>query len=88
MLAENDVMHIKKSSPHHHHHHKETHGMSDDIDENTPIDEVKGPNVFQRAKEEVEALVQTIHPKKKSSNLVSSSKGLEKVHSPGVSKKN
>lgn len=49
---------------HHHHHHKETHGMSDDIDENTPISEVKGPNVFERAKEEIEALIQTIHPKK------------------------
>lgn len=63
------IMHTKKSSPHH---HKETHGMSDDVDENTPIDKVKGPNVFQRVKEEVEALVQTIHPKKEPSNHVSS----------------
>ncbi|MQM12702.1 hypothetical protein Taro_045620 [Colocasia esculenta] len=45
-------------------HTKETHGMSDDIDENTPLDRVKGPSVFERAKEEIEALVQTIHPKK------------------------
>uniref|UniRef100_A0A5B7B739 Uncharacterized protein n=1 Tax=Davidia involucrata TaxID=16924 RepID=A0A5B7B739_DAVIN len=78
---------------HHHHHHKETHGMSNDIDENTPINEVKGPNVFQRAKEEIQALVQTIHPKKESDNVVSSPKkgsgfracigrGLEKVCSP------
>ncbi|KAG0493073.1 hypothetical protein HPP92_006179 [Vanilla planifolia] len=36
-------------------HSKETHGTSDDIDENTPIDKVKGPSVFQRAKEEIEA---------------------------------
>ncbi|KAJ9688105.1 hypothetical protein PVL29_014046 [Vitis rotundifolia] len=89
------IMHTKKSPPHH---HKETHGMSDDIDENTPIDEVKGPSVFQRAKEELEALAQTIHPKKEPSNLVSSPKeggfrfsirkGLEKVWSPWVSKKN
>lgn len=55
------VIHSGKSS----HHHKETHGTSDDIDANTPIDEVKGPGVFQRAKEEVEALVEAvIHPKK------------------------
>ncbi|KAI3425678.1 5'-nucleotidase [Psidium guajava] len=47
-------------------HHKETHGMSNDIDENTPVDEVKGPSVFERAKEEIEALVEAIHPKKDS----------------------
>ncbi|KAL0750498.1 hypothetical protein Bca101_032501 [Brassica carinata] len=49
---------------HHHHHHKETHGRSDDIDENTPVNEVKAPNVFERAKEEIEAVVETIHPRK------------------------
>lgn len=47
-----------------HRHHKETHGRSDDIEENTPNDEVKGPNVFERVKEEIEAVVQAIHPKK------------------------
>ncbi|KAM3747304.1 hypothetical protein ACB098_05G025000 [Castanea mollissima] len=56
------------------HHHKETHGRSDDIDENTPVDEVKGPNVFERVKEEVEALVGAILPKKKSNGHESSSK--------------
>ncbi|KAI5585245.1 hypothetical protein POPTR_006G148000v4 [Populus trichocarpa] len=72
------------------HHHIETHGRNDDIDDSTPIDQVKGPSVFQRAKEEVEALVQTIHRKKESSNSVSSpkkeggfgaciGKGLEKI---------
>ena len=48
-------------------HHKETHGTSNDIDEDTPIDEVKGPNLFERAKEEIEAVVQSlqaVHPKK------------------------
>uniref|UniRef100_A0A7N0TQZ5 Uncharacterized protein n=1 Tax=Kalanchoe fedtschenkoi TaxID=63787 RepID=A0A7N0TQZ5_KALFE len=50
------------------HHHEETHGRSNDIDEDTPIDAVKGPNVLQRAKEEIEALVQTIHPKKEPSS--------------------
>ncbi|CAL9197974.1 unnamed protein product [Musa hybrid cultivar] len=49
-------------------HHKETHGMSDDIDEDTPIDKVKGPNVFERAKEEIEAIVDTIHPKDESNS--------------------
>lgn len=56
------------------HHHKETHGTSYDIDENTPISQVKGPNVFERAREEIEALIQTIHPKKDSGNGVSSPK--------------
>lgn len=48
------------SSPH----HKETHGTSNDIDENTPTDEVKGPNFFERVKEEFEAIAEAIHPKK------------------------
>lgn len=38
--------------------------MSDDIDENTPVDDVKAPGMFERAKEEIEALIETIHPKK------------------------
>lgn len=40
--------------------------MCKDIDENTPLADVKAPNVFERAKEEIEALVQTIHRKKES----------------------
>lgn len=47
-----------------HRHHKETHGRSDDIDDKTPISEVKGPNIFERAKEEIEALFHSSHPKK------------------------
>ncbi|KAJ8640978.1 hypothetical protein MRB53_017672 [Persea americana] len=50
------IIHPKKS-----YHHKETHGTSDDIDENTPADEVKAPGFLERAKEEIEAI---IHPKK------------------------
>ncbi|XWS16210.1 hypothetical protein CRYUN_Cryun34aG0065600 [Craigia yunnanensis] len=46
------------------HHHKETHGRSDDIDEDTLIDDIKGPNVFEMVKKEVEAIVGAIHPKK------------------------
>ncbi|XP_027173978.1 uncharacterized protein LOC113773539 [Coffea eugenioides] len=83
-------LHKKKPA---NHHHKDTHGASDDIDENTPISEIKGPNVFERAKEEVEALVHAIHPKKDSRTDTSSSKkeggfrmsigkGLEKMCSP------
>ncbi|KAJ1289435.1 hypothetical protein BS78_02G163700 [Paspalum vaginatum] len=45
-------------------HTSETHGTSADISKNTPIDKVKGPNVFERAKEEIEAIVEAIHPKK------------------------
>ncbi|KAF4371495.1 hypothetical protein F8388_002023 [Cannabis sativa] len=56
-----EIIHHEKSP---HQHHRETHGTSDDIDENTPIDEVKGPNIFERAKEEIEAVWETILPKK------------------------
>lgn len=51
-------------------HDKETHGTSNDIDENTPIEKVKGPSVLERAKEEIEALVGTIHPKKEHNHEV------------------
>lgn len=46
-------------------HGKETHGRSGNIDENTSPEEVKAPNLIERAKEEVEALVGTIHHRKK-----------------------
>lgn len=69
------MLHHEKSSPRH---HKETHGTSNDIDENTPIDEVKGPNVFERAKEEIEAVLQMIHPKKVHTNSVPSEKSDER----------
>lgn len=42
------------------HLHKEKRGRSDDNED------VRGPNVFERAKEEIEALIETIHPKKDS----------------------
>lgn len=42
----------------------ETRGLRDDIDVHTPISDVKGPNVFERAKEEFEAIVETIRPRK------------------------
>uniref|UniRef100_A0ACD5YFT3 Uncharacterized protein n=2 Tax=Avena sativa TaxID=4498 RepID=A0ACD5YFT3_AVESA len=45
-------------------HETETHGTSNDISEDTPVNKVKGPNVFERAKEEIEAVVEAIHPKK------------------------
>ncbi|KAF8688818.1 hypothetical protein HU200_042148 [Digitaria exilis] len=49
-------------------HTNETHGTSADISENTPVDKVKGPNVFERAKEEIEAIAEAIHPKKGSNS--------------------
>lgn len=45
-------------------HDKETHGTSDDIDASTPVDEVKGPSFFHRMKEEIEAVVGSVFPKK------------------------
>lgn len=51
------------------------HGLRNDIDEKTPTNNVKAPNVFERAKEEIEALVQTIHQKKESNSHDSPSKG-------------
>lgn len=82
----------KRKPPHRH--HKETHGTNNEIDENTPIDKIKGPSVFERAKEEVEAILDAIHPKKESGSAISSAKkeggfrmsvgkGLEKICSPG-----
>lgn len=55
------MLHIKNS-----HHQKETHGQRDDIGEDTPLNEVKAPNVFERAMEEYEAFIQTFHSKKES----------------------
>lgn len=54
---------IETALNHHNHHDKETHGLRNDINENTPLIDVKAPNVFERAKEEIEALVETIHQK-------------------------
>lgn len=45
---------------------KETHGQRDDIGEDTPLNEVKAPNLLERAVEEYEAFIQTIHSKKES----------------------
>ncbi|VVA95080.1 unnamed protein product [Arabis nemorensis] len=55
--------HHEKSKTHRHHHHKETHGTSDDIDQNTSVDYVKGPGFFERVKEEFEAIVDAVTPK-------------------------
>ncbi|XP_051150390.1 uncharacterized protein LOC127264872 [Andrographis paniculata] len=59
----NEIKSVKQKphDDHHLHHHKETHGRREDIDENTPIGEIKGPSVFERAKEEIEALIETVH---------------------------
>lgn len=48
------------------HHDKETHGASDDIDQNTSVDYVKGPGFFERVKEEIEAVVDAVTPKRSS----------------------
>lgn len=56
-------------------HDKETHGMRNDINENTPIDKVKGPNVFERAKEEIEAIVEAIHSKREPHHDAPTEKG-------------
>ncbi|XP_019091347.1 PREDICTED: uncharacterized protein LOC109128797 [Camelina sativa] len=47
-------------------HGKETHGRSEDIDEKTRVDDVKGPGVLGRMKEEVEAIVDAVTPTKSS----------------------
>lgn len=73
-------------------HHKETHGTSNDIDEDTPIDKVKGPSIFERAKEEMEALIETIHTRKEpphkethgTSNGIDADTPIDKVKGPNV----
>lgn len=47
-------------------HGKETHGRSEDIDEKTRVDDVKGPGFLGRMKEEVEAIVDAVTPNKSS----------------------
>lgn len=47
-------------------HEKETHGRSEDIDEKTGVDDVKGPGVIERMKEEMEAIVDAVTPEKSS----------------------
>ncbi|CAA7056618.1 unnamed protein product [Microthlaspi erraticum] len=47
-------------------HEKETHGRSEDIDEKTRVDDVKGPGVIHRMKEEIEAVVDAVTPNKTS----------------------
>ncbi|CAI9297502.1 unnamed protein product [Lactuca saligna] len=72
-------------------HHKETHGRGDEIDVNTPISEFKGPSIFHRAKEEIEAIVDSIQskkesdasPKKEGGFRASVSKKLQRVYSKG-----
>lgn len=54
---------------------KETHGLRDDIDANTPINDVKGPNVFERVKEEFEAITVSIHSRDKNQDSPSSIQG-------------
>ena len=49
----------------HHHHHHESHGTDETIDQDTPVEDVKALNVFERAKEEIEAVVQHLHDKGK-----------------------
>ncbi|KAK9048406.1 hypothetical protein SSX86_032631 [Deinandra increscens subsp. villosa] len=60
-----------KGSPRH---RRETHGRGEDIDANTPINDFRGPNIFHRAKEEIEAIVDTMHSKKESDNVAPSPK--------------
>ncbi|GAA0169732.1 hypothetical protein LIER_24148 [Lithospermum erythrorhizon] len=84
---------VHKTKSPDHHHDDETHGRNDDIDENTPIDEVKGPNVFVRAKDEIEALIGAFKSKRESNDSVATpkkhdgfgvsiGKSLEKMCSP------
>ncbi|KAL2651714.1 hypothetical protein R1flu_019842 [Riccia fluitans] len=50
-----EVLPASKHAQHHHHHI--------DIDANTPVDAVRAPGCFNRLKEEVEAVVETIAEK-------------------------
>lgn len=44
-------------------HNRESHGADDGINENTPLEDVKGPSIFQRIKEELQALFKTLTSK-------------------------
>lgn len=47
------------------HENRESHGVSGGIDEKTSMDDVRAPNVFERAKEEFQALSEVLLHKKK-----------------------
>ena len=47
-----------------HYQSREIHGLNNCIDKNTSLDEVRAPDVFERAKEEFQALAQVLHHKK------------------------
>ncbi|CAJ1975791.1 unnamed protein product [Sphenostylis stenocarpa] len=47
------------------HHQRETHGLSCGMDEKTSVDDVRAPNMFERAREEFQALAEVFHHKKK-----------------------
>ncbi|KAI3742111.1 hypothetical protein L1987_59791 [Smallanthus sonchifolius] len=63
-------------------HNRETHGTREDIDVNTPISDVKGPNVFERVKEEFEAIVEAVHHHKEDKSQDSPSAGHRGSPSP------
>lgn len=44
-------------------HSQESHGLDDGINENTPLEDVKGPSIFQRIMEELQALFKTLTSK-------------------------
>ncbi|CAI9761086.1 unnamed protein product [Fraxinus pennsylvanica] len=71
--AKEEIAAVFHHEKHSNHHHKETHGLRNDLDENTSMGDVKAPNAFERAKEEIEAIVEAIRHKKESKSHGSSS---------------
>ncbi|CAA7062462.1 unnamed protein product [Microthlaspi erraticum] len=89
------LFHLKEKPHRPHYLHSDSHGRSDSIDANTPVNAVKAPSVFGRAKEEIEAVIDSIHPKNKEIEPEKEragfgcalGAGLEKICSPWGSRK-
>lgn len=56
--AKQETMRPNKHSSHHH--NRESHGLNSD---NTSVDDVRAPNVFEPAKEEFQGLAEVFHHK-------------------------
>jgi len=64
-VNEEGASNFPERAKHSEHQNRETHGLNSGIDENTSMDDVRAPNVFERAKEEFQALSEVFHHKKK-----------------------
>jgi len=64
-VNENGEPNFPERSKHSEDENRESDGLRSGIDEKTSMDDVRAPNVFERAKEEFQALSEVFHHKRK-----------------------